>query len=106
MNFKRKVPLILGFPVFVAILVSLFYINMEKDAITVADPLDCMITGCSGELCANERTITTCRFKPEFTCYKRGADCELQESGRCGWTMTDELTKCLDQRKRMMMNLN
>jgi hypothetical protein len=54
----------------------------------------CFITGCSSEVCAEEPTMTTCIFNPKFECY-RGAECKVQGCGKCGWTMTSEIRKCL-----------
>lgn len=64
----------------------------------------CVITGCSGEICAEEGVVakeevaTDCMFQPDFTCYKN-ARCERQTDGKCGWTQTKELVQCLTQTK-------
>lgn len=55
----------------------------------------CVVTGCSGEVCAEEEVITTCEYRPQYVCYKT-AICERQASGECGWTETPELTACLN----------
>lgn len=57
---------------------------------------DCKIGGCSSQLCVegNDRGISTCEWLPKYACYKN-AMCERQSNGQCGWTQTDELTKCL-----------
>lgn len=57
-------------------------------------PKDCVVTGCSGQLCAEEDMFTTCEWKPEYACYKT-ATCERNALGRCGWRPTPELSKCL-----------
>lgn len=54
----------------------------------------CFKTGCSGQVCADEEMITTCEFKPEYECYKT-AKCERQSNGKCGFTETPELRRCL-----------
>ncbi len=54
----------------------------------------CRPTGCSGEVCADDDVMSACIFKPEFACYKN-ATCERQPSGECGWTVTPQLTQCL-----------
>jgi hypothetical protein len=62
----------------------------------------CRTGGCSGQLCLgpdDEDVITTCEFRPEYACY-RGAVCETQGSGECGWTQTVELSACLEQTKQ------
>ncbi|HEY4522530.1 MAG TPA: hypothetical protein VJH91_02765 [Candidatus Paceibacterota bacterium] len=59
----------------------------------------CAVAGCSSELCVSAEEAndiaTTCEFRAEYACY-REASCELQANDRCGWTMTSELTQCLD----------
>jgi eight-cysteine-cluster-containing protein len=55
---------------------------------------ECIRTGCSNEVCADEQVITTCVFRPEFACYK-DATCERQANGKCGWTESAELSACL-----------
>lgn len=58
----------------------------------------CVVGGCSGELCVESGKgpmESICIWKEEFACYS-GAQCERQSSGNCGWTMTDELKKCLN----------
>lgn len=56
----------------------------------------CMVGGCSGELCLEKTSAISsiCLWKPEFQCYKT-AKCEVQTNGKCGWTNTDSLKKCL-----------
>ncbi|HLC82763.1 MAG TPA: hypothetical protein VJI69_02965, partial [Bacteroidia bacterium] len=57
-------------------------------------PTGCVVTGCSGQVCASTQVATTCEYKDEYACYKT-AVCEKQADGKCGWTMTDELKFCL-----------
>ncbi len=58
----------------------------------------CAIAGCSGQLCVSAgeaaSIMTTCEYRAEYACYK-GASCEPQADGRCGWTQTPILTQCL-----------
>ncbi len=54
----------------------------------------CRRTGCSGQVCSDEDVVTTCEFRPEYTCYQ-AARCERQQNGECGWTMTEDLRSCL-----------
>lgn len=58
---------------------------------------ECKPTGCSFQLCSEDDLNTTCEFMPEYECY-RSASCERQVTGECGWTKTDELTTCLDEK--------
>ena len=55
----------------------------------------CVITGCSGQICADQEMATTCEFRPEYACYEN-AVCERQAGGECGWTQTAELIACLE----------
>jgi eight-cysteine-cluster-containing protein len=56
--------------------------------------LDCLRTGCSGEVCAPEPWITACVWLPEFACYQI-APCACI-SGRCGFVETPEFLACMD----------
>jgi hypothetical protein len=56
----------------------------------------CHVGGCSGQVCSDrDDIVTTCEWRDEYACYDTAA-CELQSDGNCGWTVTDELTACLD----------
>ena len=65
--------------------------NCEKDK---PAPAACVVTGCSGQLCADSSRITTCEYRAEYACYK-SATCERDAAGACGWRKTAALTKCL-----------
>jgi hypothetical protein len=56
----------------------------------------CHVGGCSGQLCVGpgDPDITTCEWRDEYACYKQAA-CELQADGKCGFTQTDALLKCI-----------
>lgn len=57
----------------------------------------CRIDGCSGAICSDsssEQFHTTCEYRERYGCY-RNAVCERQTNGKCGWTETKELKKCL-----------
>lgn len=55
---------------------------------------ECKITGCSGEICSDKDLVSPCDIKAEYGCYG-SAKCERQVSGKCDWTQTEELNKCL-----------
>ena len=60
---------------------------------------ECLITGCSSELCVSSKTgpiATICKWDDSYACY-RGAACEVQDNGNCGWTIDPSLKTCLDQ---------
>ncbi|MEM1413691.1 MAG: hypothetical protein AAGH15_02260 [Myxococcota bacterium] len=57
---------------------------------------DCVIGGCSSQLCADEALPSTCEWLEEYACYQApSARCERQADGQCGWTPTSELEACL-----------
>jgi hypothetical protein len=59
----------------------------------------CQVGGCSRQLCLpigmGDGMASTCEWRDEYACY-RGARCEVQGDGMCGWTRTDELERCLE----------
>lgn len=55
----------------------------------------CHRTGCSGQICADEETVSTCEYREEYGCYQ-GAACERQPDGKCGWTPTESLRLCVE----------
>lgn len=59
------------------------------------DPAPCVITGCSGQLCADEDTPSTCEWTDAYACYGDYGVCERDEAGACGWRQTEELIECL-----------
>ena len=63
---------------------------------------NCVVAGCSSQLCISKEEqeagegISTCGFREEYACY-RFSECRTQkETGECGWTMTPEVTQCLE----------
>jgi len=55
----------------------------------------CFIGGCSSEICSDEEGVNSvCIWSPVFECYK-DATCERQADGKCGWTETKALKKCI-----------
>ncbi|WP_437753313.1 hypothetical protein [Sorangium sp. So ce1389] len=59
------------------------------------EPAACVVTGCSGQVCADEDVITTCEYREEYACYAEHGVCERGASGECGWRQTPELEACL-----------
>lgn len=56
---------------------------------------DCFITGCSNQVCTDNRELaTTCEWHETYSCYNN-ATCERQPDGECGWTRTEALMQCL-----------
>jgi hypothetical protein len=54
----------------------------------------CRVTGCSGQICSDKEVVTTCEYRTEYACYK-SAECTRQASGKCGWSVSEELDLCL-----------
>jgi len=61
----------------------------------------CSVGGCSGQLCVGpgDPGVSTCEWREEYACY-RTASCEDQANGRCGWTQSDELRRCIEEARR------
>ena len=60
-----------------------------------ATDADCIVTGCSSQVCANEDVATTCEWREEYACYAdEYTSCGCQQ-GSCGWAQTPELEQCL-----------
>lgn len=77
------------------------FINKSKSVDQNPNPVsDCKITGCSKQVCSDQDVITTCEFefRAEYACYIN-VKCERQSDGKCGWTKTEELTRCLEEKK-------
>lgn len=55
---------------------------------------DCVVTGCSGQVCASDHLFTTCEWREEYACYQDYGNCGCN-NGTCGWAQTDELNSCL-----------
>lgn len=73
----------------------------EVDPISVApivptEPTQrCYVSGCSSQLCGSEEgMMSICEYREEYACYQT-ATCEVQPTGECGWTETEELNSCL-----------
>jgi len=59
-------------------------------------PLDpCIVTGCSGQICADAPMATTCEWTCEYGCFPL-ANCERQSNGACGWTTNSAYDQCVD----------
>ena len=65
----------------------------------VTPPNPCMVTGCSGQVCAAEPVATTCEWQPAYECLKF-AECGLHaDEGSCGWNWTPEWEACMEELK-------
>ena len=58
---------------------------------------DCIITGCSSQICSNEPVISTCEWREEYACVKL-SECGCNE-GQCKWTENDVYLSCIQDAK-------
>lgn len=56
----------------------------------------CMVTGCSGQICAPKPVFTTCEWRPEYACYSLSTCGAFGPGFTCGWKQTPEFLACLD----------
>lgn len=68
----------------------------SKSALKKREKDGCVITGCSSQICSDNKVITSCQYFKEYACYK-SAICEKQDDGECDWEATKELAVCLEQ---------
>lgn len=61
-----------------------------KDGLQVAD--ECVVSGCSGELCELESMESTCEHLPGAECLEY-AGCQFIDD-ECGWVLTEESAEC------------
>jgi len=56
----------------------------------------CIITGCSGQICAADQVDTTCEWVCEYGCFQY-ATCGVSADGDCGWSTTPDYDACIAQ---------
>ena len=59
---------------------------------------DCVLGGCSGELCVSansEPVYSICMWREEYACYREPTTSCGCNNGSCGWAQTAELRTCL-----------
>lgn len=72
-----------------------FEIERREMSVSPPAPGSCYVGGCSMQLCSDRPDmVSTCEYRESYACYK-GATCERQTDGACGWTETKELKTCL-----------
>ncbi len=57
---------------------------------------ECIVSGCSGQICALEQMASDCQWLPEYECLKYSNCGFYGPDGTCGWENTPEYLKCLD----------
>jgi eight-cysteine-cluster-containing protein len=58
---------------------------------------DCVVSGCSSEVCADEEMISTCIWKPWYDCLVLTTCGNNGEAGACGWEQNADYTACVDE---------
>jgi len=64
--------------------------------VVIGEDTECVVTGCSGQICADGDVATTCEWTEAYACYADHGICERDANGVCGWRPTAELEACLD----------
>lgn len=59
----------------------------------------CVVSGCSGQLCAEEPMASTCEWLPQYACYRAARCGRFGPEGACAWEPTPELAACLEQNR-------
>ncbi|HYC34289.1 MAG TPA: hypothetical protein VEC13_01000 [Candidatus Paceibacterota bacterium] len=81
-----------------------FTFKVEKAAAVAAGK--CYVGGCSSQICSDTPGVaSTCEYKEVYACYQ-GATCERQSDGKCGWTQTGALRKCIFEKDPPVMDVN
>jgi hypothetical protein len=58
---------------------------------------ECVVGGCSGQLCAEEPLASTCEWLPHYACFGAARCGHFGPAGSCGWQPTPALDACLDE---------
>lgn len=64
--------------------------------VVVGNDAPCVVTGCSGQICADAEVASTCEWSPKYACYQQFGTCGRAADGQCGWEQSDALTACLN----------
>lgn len=67
-----------------------------SECLSNPEPEPCVVTGCSGQICADQDMPSDCQWLDEYACYHDHGVCERDEAGTCGWKQTPELVECLE----------
>ena len=58
---------------------------------------ECIVSGCSGQVCAPYPVDTTCEWLPEYECLQYSECTVVTADGACGWLETPEYIECLER---------
>ncbi|RLB66090.1 MAG: hypothetical protein DRI90_00345 [Deltaproteobacteria bacterium] len=70
-----------------------FVIGVGLSAFGTGCSQECVVTGCSGNICADGTESSACDWNCVYGCYDH-AVCEEQDDGECGWTKTEAFDQC------------
>jgi eight-cysteine-cluster-containing protein len=73
-----------------------YFFKTKEDCEKACIPAkSCIVSGCSGEICATESMMSICIWKPEYACLKY-SECGLfGENSTCAWKKTEAYLDCL-----------
>lgn len=78
--------------------VSIFYLNTSSVGVTrevyCLENSDCLVSGCSGEVCYHKERMTPCVYREEFECLAH-TSCKCLD-GVCAWVPTPEYIECMN----------
>jgi len=57
----------------------------------------CVVSGCSGQVCAEQPEVTTCEWLPQYACYRDARCGRFGPDRSCAWEPTSELAACLEK---------
>ena len=57
---------------------------------------ECIITGCSSQICAEEPTSSDCAYLDWYACFQYSECGNYGLEGNCSWLTTDSFLDCLD----------
>jgi hypothetical protein len=69
-------------------------VSVESNPFEVLDS-GCVVTGCSGQICADRHWASTCEWLPRYACFRDARCGRFGPGGACGWEQTPELLACL-----------
>ena len=67
------------------------------ECLDALDDPDCVVSGCSGEICATESFDSICIFEPWYVCLEFTECGNYGPQGMCGWDANPEYLDCLKQ---------
>ncbi len=57
----------------------------------------CLVSGCSGEICASKPMASICVWQPWYACYKLAECGAFGPDGACGWSQNPKFIACMKE---------